>query len=385
MFKSSPIRYTSLTLLAFATWISFCHGGAYLWLVLLLNPFGLILFENTLGHDESNEAYRGKGVLNFLLHFTLPMLVLLHLTAWWLVTPVDQDPFHFGYLIYRLFGFDLIQVKQSMTTAQWVVFVFNLGLINANMSLGVGHELSHRVKNRFSMATGRWLTAFAADAAFSIEHVVGHHAHVATEADPATARRGETVYGFILRSSLGQLQGAWHIEKARCERKHLLFWSLSNQLFRAYLMVGSILCLAYLVGQERAVGLFLITAIIAKSMLEMTNYIQHYGLTRLPKTPIESHHSWNTWVNLTNSVTYNLARHSDHHIEGSKPFYKLRFLENVPTLPYGYLTMIFLTLFPPLFKQIMEPVLRTWDRSFATEGERRLAHRHANEFGWNIF
>ena len=65
---------------------------------------------------------------------------------------------------------------------------------------------------------GRWLLAFSIDTGFAIEHVHGHHRHVCTPRDPATARRGEYVLGFALRSIIDGNRSAFRIEAERLGR-----------------------------------------------------------------------------------------------------------------------------------------------------------------------
>jgi hypothetical protein len=52
--------------------------------------------------------------------------------------------------------------------------------------------------------------------------------------------------------------------------------------------------------------------------------------------------------------------------------------EDVPTLPYGYQTMAFIALTPPLWRHIMRPLLADWDRSFASPAELEVVR----ERGW---
>ena len=48
---------------------------------------------------------------------------------------------------------------------------------------------------------------------FYIEHNYGHHIHVATPKDPATARFNEAIYGFFIRSVVGSYLSAWLIQQ----------------------------------------------------------------------------------------------------------------------------------------------------------------------------
>ena len=78
-----------------------------------------------------------------------------------------------------------------------------------------GHELVHRKKNKFDMFMGNWLLSLSWDCAFALEHVYGHHKNVGLQTDPATAKRGENIYAFILKAIKNEQIGAWNIERAR--------------------------------------------------------------------------------------------------------------------------------------------------------------------------
>ena len=85
---------------------------------------------------------------------------------------------------------------------------------------------------------------------------------------------------------------------------------------------------------------------IAVWQLELTNYVEHYGLTRkhlgdgkyehvLPR------HSWNAAHKASNWLLINLQRHSDHHYKPDRRFPLLQtYTEaDAPQLPYGYPVM----------------------------------------------
>ena len=44
------------------------------------------------------------------------------------------------------------------------------------------------------------------------EHLKGHHKAVATKEDPATSRKNELLYTFILRSIYGSITNVWGYE-----------------------------------------------------------------------------------------------------------------------------------------------------------------------------
>ena len=107
--------------------------------------------------------------------------------------------------------------------------------------------------------------------------------------------------------------------------------------------------------------LFALQSLVAFTNLEITNYIEHYGLVRkeisagiyekmLPK------HSWNSGHRVSNWFLINLARHSDHHFIASKRYQILTNVEDTaPQLPFGYGTMFLIALIPPLWFSLMNP------------------------------
>ena len=62
-----------------------------------------------------------------------------------------------------------------------------------------GHELMHR-REWYNKIGGTWPFTKFFYSHFLNEHIEGHHRYVATSDDPATAHKGESVYGFIIRS-----------------------------------------------------------------------------------------------------------------------------------------------------------------------------------------
>ena len=80
-------------------------------------------------------------------------------------------------------------------------------------------NLTHRKNKKIDMFFGNWLQALCWDNAFAIEHVYGHHKNVGLMKDGATARRGEGIYGFMIRSTVHEYINAYQIEKSRLKEK----------------------------------------------------------------------------------------------------------------------------------------------------------------------
>jgi len=139
-----------------------------------------------------------------------------------------------------------------------------------------------------------------------------------------------------------------------------------NRVFR----YGLTLALIYFVIQAGAGWLalcfFALQSLVAFSSLEVTNYIEHYGLVRKEISPgiyerTLPKHSWNSGHRVSNWFLINLARHSDHHFIASKRYQVLTNVEDAaPQLPFGYGTMFLIALIPPLWFKLMNSRIVEW-------------------------
>ena len=81
------------------------------------------------------------------------------------------------------------------------------------------------------------------------------------------------------------------------------------------------------------------------------------------RPPVNQIHSWNSNHLVSNWILFHLPWHSDHHKNMSKPFNKLRSINNAPQLPFGYPAMIVLAFFPFIFISLMNNVLDSYKYS----------------------
>ena len=125
------------------------------------------------------------------------------------------------------------EFSTGLNSAVWIVGLIgatiSLGISNGGIGFTVAHELIHR-SSKFEQSLGRALLLTTLYMHFAIEHVYGHHKHVGTEEDAATARKGETFYRFLVRSVPDQYLSAWEIERKRLQNKKKGFWSFSNEM-----------------------------------------------------------------------------------------------------------------------------------------------------------
>jgi len=256
----------------------------------------------------------------------------------------------------------------------------SLGVISGSGGIVIAHELMHRA-SRFPRALAEILMTQASYAHFCIEHVLGHHRHVATREDPASSRRGESVIAFVPRSIVGGAISAWKIETERVARRGIA-WSLADRRLRMPLVMA-IVYVAIAAGfGAMGVVVFFAQSAIAVTLLEVINYLEHYGLTRREIEPgryerVGPEHSWNSSHLVSNLYLFNLARHSDHHYLASRPYEMLRHVDDreAPQLPSGYAAMLLIALVPPLWFKIMDPRVDAWTNRRSTSTPQVLSAR----------
>ncbi|HYZ70046.1 MAG TPA: fatty acid desaturase, partial [Thermoleophilaceae bacterium] len=102
-----------------------------------------------------------------------------------------------------------------------------------------------------------------------------------------------------------------------------------------------------------------IQAVLGFSLLEIVNYLEHYGLLRGRREDgryerTRPEHSWNSDSVASNVLLYHLQRHSDHHANPLRRYQALRSFDEAPQLPTGYAGMIVAAAIPPLWRRIMD-------------------------------
>lgn len=343
------------------SWIVYAYASITLFII-----FG----DAWLGDDTTTPNYQFKWLLDAQLFLALPLLFTLLFVSLWHVS--SYDPFGFGQWTQNVLGYDLFAARNNTQTWQHIIGIFFVGLMVSTIGTVTGHELVHRTYSPASVCVGRWLLAFSFDANFSVEHVYGHHKYVATSIDPATAPRGRNVYQHIVSSTINGNISAWNIEKQRLTRKGVNQFSAQNVCIRGYLMSLVLLLLAYGVAQWTGVLFFSLSALWAKAMLEIVNYMEHYGMVRNPKKRVEPRHSWNTNKKMSSWAMFNLSRHSHHHAHGQLPYHLLKPYPEAPTMISGYLATTFITMIPPLWFKLMAPKLKEWDEKYANDEEKQI-------------
>ena len=257
-----------------------------------------------------------------------------------------------------------------LSTLETLTLFFGMGVISGTVGIVYAHELAHQ-KNRLERWLGDLLLASVLYSHFRSEHLLVHHWHVGTPRDAVTARYNEGFHRFFFRVIRECPASAWAAERGMLARAKRPVWHRTNPFWRYAALQLGMLALAVTLGGLAGLGLFIFQAVIAVWQLELTNYVEHYGLTREYKGDgkyehVQPHHSWNADHTASNWLLINLQRHSDHHYKPDRRFPLLQTYsaEEAPQLPLGYPAMTAMAMIPPLWRRRMNPRVREWRRKY---------------------
>lgn len=307
------------------------------------------LFEPIMTKSSQNlegveiEHQSRKKIFDWLLYLNLPVL-------WGIIAL-----FLFKLMTYLPSAFELTGM------------ILSVGVVIGACGINVGHELGHR-PTAAEQTLAKLLLLPALYMHFFIEHNRGHHKYVATDRDPASARQGQNLYSFWIRSFFGSYRSAWQLEADRLSRRGISFWSIHNQMLVFQIIQLIYVTILYLIAGSMIFWPVLLSALVGILFLETINYIEHYGLRRESRPDgryerVRPRHSWNSNHELGRIILYELTRHSDHHFIASKKYQLLDHHEESPQLPFGYPGSMLLSMIPPLWFRIMDPALEEFNRN----------------------
>jgi len=241
------------------------------------------------------------------------------------------------------FRFAYLEASVSL----WLVTAaLSTGLSAAASAIVTAHELGHKKPRSPGWRLARLMLFSVHYSHFTTEHNHNHHKWVATERDPASARKEEGLWSFWIRTIPAQFLSSVtvHARKGRT--------GISNPSYQWLAIQAAALAalLALPRGEVMAVGWLMLSA-IAILTLEYVNYIRHWGLRRGRDEHQTEMHSWNTEARWSRWSLLELTRHSHHHRTASTPFWELRPHPAAPELPGGYYACWWPCLIPPIWKR----------------------------------
>lgn len=309
------------------------QGGLWLWLAFLYMAVLTLVLDQLLpltSGTAENAEFPGANVLLVLVG--LGALGLLPVATW------------------------AVAGNSALDTGEKVLLFVAAGFWLGQVAHPAAHELIHR-PGRGLFRLGAAFYAAILFGQHASAHRLVHHRHVATRDDPNSAREGESFYRFARRAWIGSFREGARAETAlRADRPGLHPYALYLTGSAAALLLAALV--AGLPGVLAWTGI----ALHAQSQILLSDYVQHYGLTRarLPGgklEPVGLGHSWNTAHWFSAALMLNAPRHSDHHVHPLRPFPALRLPQDAPRLPWPLPLACMLALAPRLWRRAMAPHL----------------------------
>ena len=339
MIQFRDLKYLLAYSIPLMVGIGFLFGGFWTYLTPVY-AFGLLpLLDWIVGEDSSNLNKEEAKTKNH--HFFYDLMLFLNV------------PIVFGILAYGFYWYNHFE----NTTFEIIGMTLSVGIVLGTNAINVAHELGHRKPYFYRFISKLfYLPCFYMH--FYIEHNFGHHLHVATPKDGASAKQNQSIYSFWITSVFKQYTHAWKRQMELLKMRKKSFFSIYNDmLWFLFFQLGYAVLMWYLFSVEGLIFTFSI-ALIAVLLLESINYIEHYGLQRNKLNNgfyerVEPIHSWNSDHKIGRIVLYELTRHSDHHFKADKKYQLLNSHKESPTLPFGYPLAILVGLIPPLWFTIM--------------------------------
>jgi alkane 1-monooxygenase len=252
-----------------------------------------------------------------------------------------------------------VAVAPHSTAAGFTALVLSVGVTTGVFGMLAAHELVHG-HSKVEHALGLAMLTAMSYRHFRVAHIFGHHRWAATDRDPATARLGEGFYAFLIRTVAGQFADAWRIETTRITARRQSF--LRHRIAGDVSAMAAVYMAIFALAGWRGAALFAVQSAVGVIVLELFNYIAHYGLARAARAkghePFGDRHSWNSSNVLANTMIFNMGRHSYHHTRPAASYQSLEWVAAAPELPAGYAGSILLALVPPLWRRIMDPAVQ---------------------------
>jgi alkane 1-monooxygenase len=256
-----------------------------------------------------------------------------------------------------------IAADSGLSVFERLLLFFATGFWLGQVGHPAAHELIHRPRREhFRLGAAVYVAILFGQHASA--HRLVHHRHVASDDDPNSARAGEGFYRFARRAWTGSFLQGLRAESALRGRGS----RLGLHPYVIYIAgSAAALALGFLIAGLPGIVTWLLLGLHAQSQILLSDYVQHYGLTRgrLPDgrlEPVGIQHSWNTAHWFSSAMMLNAPRHSDHHAHPSRPFPALRLPEptDAPRLPWPLPLACAMALSPRLWRRAIRPHLVKW-------------------------
>ena len=247
--------------------------------------------------------------------------------------------------------------SNSNSSIAFAGMAISVGIVNGILGFTLSHELIHR-HTWIQKTAGHLLLLQNNYPYYGIEHIRGHHVYACTEKDPHTASINESFYRFLPRAIHHTFLNAWKIESIRLQHRGKNIISRHNQMLQFILLQFFCYASIIVVAGWKPFLFFIFQSAVAIFLLNITGYLQHYGLKRKETgqgrfEKISAHHAWSSRPGKDGLNLFHVGNHADHHMHPDHSYEQLVHHHDSPKQPTGYSGMIWLALVPPLWFKIM--------------------------------
>ncbi|MCK9503922.1 MAG: fatty acid desaturase [Porticoccaceae bacterium] len=350
------LRYYTSPFIQILTGIGVYIGGPYVWIGIATLPV-LAVLESLLPRDMKERKINNAFLAYIPVWISAVLNTLLYVLLAWRIGMGD---------------YTVIEMIGGTLSVAW------LGVVVGVPSL---HELYHQ-RGYLAQLVGTYSQVIYLDCMRNIAHMIGHHLDVGTSKDSDTALRGRDFYTFALAAVVHSTKTAMELESDALEKRGKGRWSIHHRLWKAILAQVVFQGILFAIGGLPALICGLSGVLLARIWVEMFNYFQHYGQVRLVGKPIARRHVWNHLSPLSRVITFEITNHADHHINAYTPFYKLKPDTASVKVPSVFVCFCAALIPPVWYKLIIQPALKEWDLTQASNEERELAREQNLRAGW---
>ncbi|NML17022.1 fatty acid desaturase [Azohydromonas caseinilytica] len=248
--------------------------------------------------------------------------------------------------------------QQELAAGEWVQYGLSLWAV-AIFSSCYAHELLHRPRAPVSKALGRLVSGAMGYPLLEHEHRE-HHIQSGDVVETDWARVDESLWSYTARRMKRVAFDAWEgDQQAAALKGHRLAGGLPMAV-AAMLVTGA---LFYAVAGLPGLTVYCAVAAGVAWTLQAMTYVQHWGLgpDAVPDAQ-EGDYAWEDGCRLQAWLSLCISYHQAHHHQAAVPYYRREILPGSPRQPAGYIVLLFASMVPPLWRSLMLPALKAWQR-----------------------
>lgn len=355
------LRYYLATLVGVVGIVGLALGGGWVWLGIGTFPV-LLAFDMLLPQDLRLRKVSNHLLADVPLYLHFPVLVGL-----WVLFIGSLSDWAAG----------------DASISGWAIagMVLTVGWLGVVPTVPITHELMHR-RHWFPVAVSKVMGTVYLDPNRDVGHKLTHHLFLCTPDDSDTPHRGQTIYTFIWQASFGAYKDGVVTGLTSLRKRNFSAFHWKNPLYVELGLLGALLGTVYVAAGVAGVAVAVAAMFLSKFLLEGLNFLQHYGLVRVPGTPIRHYHAWNHLGRVIRPLGFEITNHMNHHFDSRYKFHELVPRTDGAQMPSALLCFL-CALVPPIWtKYLAKPRLQDWDARFATPEEQRLAMESNRKAGW---